>query len=215
MNGIEHFLCSTSLWRYLTQRQVLPWVLSGARLGDHVLEIGAGYGPATSQLRKTVPRVTSLEYDANTARHLKTQHNGGPGGALCGDAAQLPFAAQSFSSAIAILVLHHLRSRELQDRMFAEVYRVLRPGGIFLAFEINDNWVHRVGHIRSTFTPLSAGSTFARLNRVGFSRISVDFRRGAFRVGALREKDRTTNTWRSSTLDPISASRNPLSSRLP
>src|SRR5271157_5085852 len=177
MNGIEHFLCSTSLWRYLTQRQVLPWVLSGVRLGDHILEIGAGYGPATSQLRKIVPRVTSLEYDANSARYLKAQHDGGPGGALRGDAAQLPFASQTFSSAIAILVLHHLRSR-----------------GIFLAFEINDSWVHRVGHFRSTFNPVSAGSAFARLTRAGFSRISVDFRRGAFRIGALREKDSPTNT---------------------
>jgi ubiquinone/menaquinone biosynthesis C-methylase UbiE len=189
MNGLEHFLCSSSLWRFLTQRQLLPWVLSGAPLGDHVLEIGAGYGPATPQLRKAVPRVTSLEYDAKSARHLKAQHNGGPGGALRADAAQLPFASQSFSSAIAILVLHHLRSRELQDRMFAEVYRVLRPGGIFLAYEINDNWVHRLGHIRSTFTPLSAGSAFARLARAGFSCISVDFRRGAFRLGAVRQKE--------------------------
>jgi ubiquinone/menaquinone biosynthesis C-methylase UbiE len=197
MNGIEHFLCSTSLWRFLTQRQLLPWVLSGAHLGDHVLEIGAGYGAATSQLRKSVPRVTSLEYNADAARYLKVHHNGGPGGALRGDAAQLPFAPESFSSAIAILVLHHLRSRELQDRMFAEVYRVLRPGGVFLAFEINDSWVHRVGHIRSTFTPLSAGSAFARLTRAGFSRISVDFRRGAFRLGAFREQDPPTNTCRS------------------
>ncbi len=192
MNGIEHFLCSTSLWRYITQRHVLPWVLGDAHLGDHVLEIGAGYGPATSQLRKNVPHVTSLEYDAKSARHLKSHHNGGSGGALRGDAAQLPFASQSFSSAIAILVLHHLRSRELQDRVFAEAYRVLRPGGVFLAFEINDSWVHRIGHIRSTFTPVSASSAFARLNRAGFSRISVDFRRGAFRLGAFREANSPT-----------------------
>jgi hypothetical protein len=66
---------------------------------------------------------------------------------------------------------------------------VLRPGGIFLAYEINDNWVHRLGHIRSTFTPLSAGSAFARLARAGFSCISVDFRRGAFRLGAVRQKE--------------------------
>jgi len=186
MNGFERFLCSSSLWRFLTQRQLLPWVLSGARLGDHLLEIGAGYGPATPQLCKAVPRVTSLEYDAKSAQRLQAQHDGGPGAAIRGDAAQLPFASQSFSSAIAILVLHHLRSRELQDRMFAEVYRVLRPGGVFFAFEINDSWLHRLGHLRSTFTPLSAGSAFARLTRAGFSRISVDFSRGAFRLGAVR-----------------------------
>jgi ubiquinone/menaquinone biosynthesis C-methylase UbiE len=189
MNGLEHFLCSSWPWRLFTQRQLLPWVLSGAPLGDHVLEIGAGYGPATPQLRKAVGRVTSLDYDAKSALHLKSHHNGGPGGALRGDAARLPFANHSFSSAIAILVLHHLRSRELQDRMFAEVYRVLRPGGMFLAFEINDSWVHRLGHLRSTFTPVSAGSAFARLTSAGFSRISVDFRRGAFRLGAMREHD--------------------------
>jgi len=43
--------------------------------------------------------------------------------------------------------------------------------------------------IRSAFTTVSAGSAFARLTRAGFSCISVDFRRGAFRLGAVREKE--------------------------
>jgi len=42
----------------------------------------------------------------------------------------------NFSSAIAVLVLHHLRSRKQQDRAFAEVRRVLQPGAHFFAFEI-------------------------------------------------------------------------------
>ena len=61
MNRMEHFFCSTSLWQRMTHRHLLPWVLSGARLGEHVLEIGAGYGAATGQLLKVAPRVTSLE----------------------------------------------------------------------------------------------------------------------------------------------------------
>jgi ubiquinone/menaquinone biosynthesis C-methylase UbiE len=186
MNRLEHFVCSSSAWRHLTQRQLLPWVLSGARLGDHVLEIGAGYGPATPQLREAVACVTSLEYDANPVTKLKLHHNGGAGGAVRGDAAQLPFADQTFSSAIAILVLHHLKSRELQNHMFAEVFRVLRPGGVFLAFEINDGWIHRIGHIRSTFTPISPGYAFAQLTSAGFSRVAVDFQRGGFRLSATR-----------------------------
>jgi ubiquinone/menaquinone biosynthesis C-methylase UbiE len=189
MNTLEHFLCSSSLWRYISQRQLLPWFLSGARLGDHVLEIGAGSGAATAHLRKRVARVTSLEYDHSSTLKLKDQHNGHSGSVLRGDAAQLPFASETFSSAIAILVLHHLQSRHLQDRAFAEVLRVLRPGGVFLAFEINDNWIHKLGHFKSTFTPLSPGSAFARLTTVGFSRVSVDFRRGGFRLHALRAKE--------------------------
>lgn len=186
MNRMEHFLCSTSLWQHMTHRFLLPWILSGARLGDHVLEVGAGYGAATGHLLKLAPRVTSLEYDPRLLAKLRANHQCAELTAVCGDAATLPFADQSFSSAVAILVLHHLKNRDLQDRALAEVHRVLRPGGSFFAFEINDGWLHRVAHYRSTFTPVTAGSAFARLTKVGFSKISVDFRGGGYRVSARR-----------------------------
>ena len=186
MNRMEHFFCSTSLWQRMTHRYLLPWVLSGARVGDHVLEIGAGYGAATGQLLKIAPRVTSLEYDVRALHKLKANHRNTQVAPLCGDAATLPFADQSFSCAIAILLLHHLKSRELQDRAIAEVHRVLRPGGSFFAFEINDGWLNRLAHHRSIFTPVSAGSAFARLTKAGFSKISVDFRSGGYRFRARK-----------------------------
>ncbi len=155
MNAAEHFICSSSLWRQFTGRKLLPWILNGASLGDHLLEIGAGYGPATGHLQTRVGRITSLEYDHSSSLQLKSQNNRDTIAAVQGDATQLPFACKTFSSALAILVLHHLKSSELQDQMFAEAFRVLRPGGVFIAFEIPGNWLHRVGHIRSTFTPAS------------------------------------------------------------
>ncbi len=191
MNRLEHFFCSTSLWQRMTHRFLLPWVLSGARLGEHVLEIGAGYGAATGHLLKLAPRVTSLEFDPRLLRKLKAKHQCPELTALCGDAATMPFADQSFSSVIAILMLHHLKSRDLQDRALAEVHRVLRPGGSFFAFEINDGWIHRAAHYKSTFTPLTPGSSFARLTKVGFSKISVDFRGGGYRVSARRAAEET------------------------
>jgi len=186
MNAAEHFICSSSIWRYFTRRQLLPWILSGVHLGDHLLEIGAGYGAATAQLKTRVSRVTSLEYDHNATLKLKLQNGAVLGGAVRGDAARLPFASQTFSSALAILVLHHLKSAELQDQMFEEAFRVLRPGGVFVAFEITDGWFHRVGHIRSTFTPVPPGSLNSRLSAAGFSSIALDSRQGAFRVTAIR-----------------------------
>jgi SAM-dependent methyltransferase len=191
MNRMEHFFCSTALWQSMTHRFLLPWILSGARLGDHVLEIGAGYGAATGHLLKLAPRVTSLEYDPRLLRKLEAKHQCAELTPLCGDAATLPFADQSFSSAVAILVLHHLKSRELQDRALAEVHRVLRPGGSFFAFEINDGWIHRLAHYKSTFTPVRPGSAFVRLTKVGFSKISVDFRGGGYRVSARRAAEET------------------------
>jgi len=191
MNAAEHLICSSSLWRYFTQRQLLPWVLSDTHLGNHLLEIGAGYGPATAHLATRASRVTSLEYDHKSTLKLKLQRDGTPGGTVRGDAAQLPFACQTFSSALAILVLHHLKSRELQDQMFAEVFRVLRPGGVFVAFEITDSWIHRVGHIGSTFTPMVPASALSRLTAVGFSSIALELRRGAFRVTAIRAQEQS------------------------
>jgi len=186
MNHLEHFFCSTSLWQRITHRSLLPWLLSGAALGDHVLEIGAGYGAATGHLLKLAPRVTSLEYDPRLLQRLEAKHQCAALTTLCADAAALPFADQSFSSAVAILMLHHLKTRDQQDRALGEVHRVLRPGGSFFAFEINDGWIHRAVHYRSTFTPVAPGSAFARLTNAGFSKVSVDFRSGGYRVIARR-----------------------------
>jgi ubiquinone/menaquinone biosynthesis C-methylase UbiE len=103
-----------------------------------------------------------------------------------GDAAELPFPDHVFSSVIAVLVLHHLKSPEQQNAAFQEFHRVLRPGGMFFAFEIRDGWLQRAGHIHSTFVPVSPASAFARLTIAGFSRIAVDIERRGFRVCALR-----------------------------
>jgi len=186
MNRFETWFCGSPFWRWVTRRQLLPWILQGSELGEHVLELGVGPGAATEELGHLAARVTSLEYDHAFAAKLGARVSGASVTVIQGDAATLPFSDGTFSSAIAILMLHHLRSNEMQDRAFAEVWRVLRPGGVFLAFEIQDGWLHKVGHIRSTFVPVTPASAFARLTAAGFSKVTVDFRRGGFRIRALR-----------------------------
>ena len=105
-----------------------------------------------------------------------------------GDAAALPFADCTFSSAAAVLVLHHLRSPELQDLAFAEIHRVLRPGGLFFAFEIPDGWFHRVIHTNSTFVPLDPDKLAARVTVAGFGGMTLDYHAGAFCFSAWRNK---------------------------
>jgi len=189
MNRFETWFCGSPCWRYVTRRQLLPWILEGSELGEHVLELGGGLGAATEELRSRAARVTSLEYDHAFAAKLGARVGGASVTVIQGDAAALPFSDGTFSSAIAILMLHHLRSGELQDRAFAEIWRVLRPGGVFLAFEIQDGWLHRVGHTRGTFVPVTPASAFARLTTAGFSKVTVDFRRGGFRIRALRARE--------------------------
>ena len=155
-------------------------------MGGHLLEIGAGPGAATPELRRRVPRVTSLEYDHAFAARL-AQKIGKGAGVVQGDAAALPFPDRTFSSAVAILMLHHLRSSELQDRTFAEVHRVLQPGGRFLAFEVPDGWFNRVIHTNSTFVPIHPETLAARLTAAGFAGVTLDQRPGGFRFRAARK----------------------------
>ena len=163
-------------------------MLQGSVLGEHVLELGAGAGPATMELARRAPRVTSLEYDHASALKLHARAKDSNVSVFQGDAAALPFPDASFSSAIAILMLHHLKSAELQNLAFSEVHRVLRPGGVFLAFDISNGWFHRLCHIKSTFVPLDPATAIERLAAAGLAQISMDSRSGAFRIRAMRTK---------------------------
>src|SRR5258708_37530948 len=110
MNAYEKWFCGTRFWRWVTRRQLLPWILQGSELGEHVLELGAGLGATTDELGRLAPRVTSLEYDHAFAAKLGARSNALHGAVIQGDAATLPFADRTFSSGIAILMLHQLRS---------------------------------------------------------------------------------------------------------
>jgi ubiquinone/menaquinone biosynthesis C-methylase UbiE len=189
VNRFENWFCASSLWRNITRKQVVPWLLSGTELGEHALELGAGPGAATEELRKHARRVTSLEYSHAFAVGIARRSQSANGAVLQGDASALPFPEKTFSAAIAVLVLHHLTSRESQEHAFAEIFRVLQPGGVFLAIEIPDGWLRRIAHIRSTFVPVAPASAPERLAAVGFSSVSIDFLRGAYRLLALRSRN--------------------------
>jgi ubiquinone/menaquinone biosynthesis C-methylase UbiE len=184
MNSFENWFCASGLWRYLTERRWLPWALEGADLGEHVLEVGAGPGAATAELARRARSVTSLEYSHDFCMRLHSKVDAAR--VVQGDASILPFKSQTFSSAIAMLVLHHLRSSGAQDRAFTEIFRVLKPGGLFVALEIQDGWLTRVAHFRSTFVPVSTDRLNGRLRTAGFSNVSVNNERGAIRIRAER-----------------------------
>lgn len=151
-----------------------------------MLELGAGPGAATEELAKHTQQLTSLEWSHRFASVLAKRVAAKNISVVQGDAAALPFPDRSFSAVIAVLMLHHLKSRNLQDDALSEIFRVLKPSGVFLAFEIGDSWIHRIGHFQSTFTPLSPTTAIAKLTTAGFDPVTINLRRGGFKICAIR-----------------------------
>jgi ubiquinone/menaquinone biosynthesis C-methylase UbiE len=185
MNSLENWFCATGLWRYITERRWLPWALEGVDLGEHVLGVGAGPGAATAELARRARSVTSLEYSHDFCVRLHSRVDAAR--VVQGDVSVLPFESQTFTSAIAVLVLHHLRSSDAQARAFAEIFRVLKAGGVFVALEIQDGWLTRVAHFRSTFVPVYGLNT--TLRAAGFSNVRVIHRSQGILIHATRRAD--------------------------
>src|SRR5260370_31287659 len=114
MNRFETWFCGSPFWRWMTRRQLLPFILQGSDLGDHVLELGAGPGAATDELGHLAARVTSLEYDHAFAAKLGARVSGASVTVIQGDAATLPFSDGTFCSVSAFLLLDHLASNDSQ-----------------------------------------------------------------------------------------------------
>jgi SAM-dependent methyltransferase len=80
----------------------------------------------------------------------------------------MPYGDRTFSGAVAFTMLHHVPSQELQDRLFAEVDRVLRPGGIFAGADGMPSLLMRIFHICATLVLIDPGTLPARLEATGF-----------------------------------------------
>lgn len=184
MNRLHRWYCRTDHWRRSVRGTLMPWVLRDVALGDDVLEIGPGPGLTTDVLRGRVPQLTSVEIDERLASQLADRLRGTNVAVVHGDATRLPLPDARFSAAIACTMLHHVPSRELQDRLLTEVRRVLRPGGVFLGSDSRTSMRFRLIHIADTLVPVAPEGFAARLERAGFRDVSIDVTPRSFRFMA-------------------------------
>jgi SAM-dependent methyltransferase len=172
----EHHLTmlASPRWRQMLEQHLLPWVERVADLGDDVLEVGPGPGLTTDLLRARTARLTAVELDPTLAEPLATRLAGTNVEVVTGDAADTGFAADRLSAAACFGVLHHVPSVEVQDRIFAELLRVLRPGGVLVASDGYDNEGTRRGHVGDLFVPIDPDALPARLSAIGFTGVGVE-----------------------------------------
>ncbi|MGV0716707.1 methyltransferase domain-containing protein [Mycolicibacterium sp. XJ662] len=173
MNELHEY-CGSDEWRQLIREVILPWALGETDLGDNVLEVGPGYGATTDVLGAVATRVTSVEIDRELAAMLTSRFADTPSVQIVnGDATQLAFADRTFTGAACFTMLHHVPTVELQDRLFAEVARVLRPGAALVASDSLGSDELAEAHEGDTYNPVDPTSLPDRLAAAGFGDIEV------------------------------------------
>ena len=186
MNRIHNLICSSSWWDRRVERDLIPWGLSGLDLGEDVLEMGPGLGATTRLLARGDYRLTALELDQSYCERL--QRELGPEiSVVRGDATLLPFESGRFSAVVCFTMLHHIADGELQDRVFAEVSRVLRSGGLFAGTDsVGTGLLFRLIHVGDTLKPIDPDALPQRLRSAGFAEPQVDRSNGSFRFRARK-----------------------------
>lgn len=186
MNQSHLEFLASPRWAEMLKSDLLPWVERVGDLGDHVLEIGPGPGLTTDLVRSRVPRVTAVEVDPDLAAALAERMAGTNVTVLSGDAAEADLPSGGFSAVLCFSMLHHLPSAPAQDRLFAEVARVLRPGGLFVGVDSVDSEPIRQGHTGDTFVPVDPDTMAGRLAAVGLGDCVIEPADYQFRFSARR-----------------------------
>jgi len=172
MNENHAKLMPSPEWAAHIQDEVLPLATDGVELGADLLELGPGPGAATDWLRQRVQRLGAVAPEEAAAR-LIARFAGTNVEVVSGDAAALGYPDATFDTVATCTMLHHVPTRALQDKVLAEAFRVLRPGGTFLGSDsLPSDDLHQF-HEGDTYNPVEPAAFLTRLQTVGFAAITL------------------------------------------
>jgi SAM-dependent methyltransferase len=176
MNAEHRERLASEEWRQALSDFILPFTLGDltlADLGDEVLEVGPGPGLTTDVLRASILAITAIELDEELATALEHRLADTNVEVVKGDATDMPFDNGHFTGAVMFTMLHHVPTAELQDRLFAEILRVLRPGGLFVASDGVASEEFEGMHTDDIYNPIDPDALRERLTKIGFTDVDV------------------------------------------
>lgn len=115
---------------HATWQHWMPWVREEVGGGARWLDLGCAYGFLVEEARSAGFRAVGLDASAYAVRQAAVHAAAAVGRLSLGHAEALPFASASVDVVSAFDLLEHVPAPEL---LVAEVARVLRPGGLFVA----------------------------------------------------------------------------------
>lgn len=194
MNRLHRWYCRSERWRRRLECDVFPWVLNRLDVDGRILEIGPGPGITTDWLQHHYKNITCLEVDPILACSLRQRIANADIDIRLGDATAMPFPEASFSAVLSFTMLHHVPSSQMQDRLFAEAYRVLKAGGVFLG--VDSTWSLRMWafHLHDTLVTVEPSNLPARLEAARFTDVVVETQGARFRFCARRPQDRISGS---------------------
>jgi SAM-dependent methyltransferase len=173
MNQNHAELCPSPEWAAYLHGDVLPALCDGLELGPRMLEIGPGPGASAEWLRHRVEHLVAVELEEEMVTVLRERFAGTNVEVLQGDATSLPFEEASFASVGSFTMLHHVPTPALQNQLFAEALRVLRPGGTMIGSDsLPSTGLHEF-HVGDIYNPVDPATLITRLQTVGFGAITV------------------------------------------
>ena len=114
-----------------------------------------------------------VELDAALADALTERFDATNVTVVTGDASALPFEDGEFTAALSFTMLHHVPTPELQDRVLAELGRVVRPGGWIAGEDSLPSDGLRDFHDGDTYVPLDPETLPGRLTAAGWLDVQV------------------------------------------
>jgi ubiquinone/menaquinone biosynthesis C-methylase UbiE len=147
-------------------------------LGD-VAEICCGTGEALKLFTPKIDRGVGIDISQKMLELAVKNNNQEKLLFMQGDALNLPLQDNKFDYVIMLGGIHHVNNRE---KLFSEVYRILKPGGRFVFREPASDWffwkflrkiIYRLssGLDHKTEAPLTFNETVPPLKSLGFSNI--------------------------------------------
>ncbi len=186
MNETHLELCASDEWREIVTERILPWALRDVALGPDVIEVGPGPGITTDALRTAVARLTAVELDPDLAGALSDRMHGTNVEVLHADATALPLEDDRYSGAVSFTMLHHVPTAELQDRLLAELARVLAPQGVLVLSDSVASDDLAALHHDDVYNPIDPSTLPARLARAGFTAVDVRANEFGFVAHAIK-----------------------------
>lgn len=139
-----------------------------------VLDLGSGTGRGSAALETMFPdaQVVSLDRSPNMlARTCDRRQQDAPA-LVCADMHQLPFAARRFDLVFSSLTVQWSSQ---EPRLFKEVLRVLRPGGLFLFTSFGPDTLHELRSAWAAVDEHPHVNRFVDMHDIGDALVNAGF----------------------------------------